>query len=223
MKAWGLGRRLSDGRKMIRNIVFDIGNVLTDYRWRGFLADQGYDEEMVERIGQASTLSPQWAEYDRGVWSYEEIIAGFVANDPEIRQDLEKVFQNLEGLVELRPYAISWMRALQRAGYKVYCLSNMSQQSYEDCKAVLSVAQEADGAILSYREKLVKPDPAIYRLLLDRYGLEAGETVFIDDMPENVEAARAVGLSGILFLEKSQVDGELRTLGVDWEEGMPEA
>ncbi len=54
---------------MIRNIIFDIGNVLTDFRWKEFLEDKGFDEAMVKRIAKASVQSPVWNEIDRGVWS----------------------------------------------------------------------------------------------------------------------------------------------------------
>ena len=56
---------------MIRNIIFDIGNVLTDYRWEGFLADKGFDAEMIQKIAKASVMHPAWAEYDRGTWTDE--------------------------------------------------------------------------------------------------------------------------------------------------------
>ena len=62
---------------MIRNIIFDIGNVLTDFRWREFLEDKGFDEAMVERIAQASVLTPLWNEVDRGVWEEEKLIQEF--------------------------------------------------------------------------------------------------------------------------------------------------
>ena len=58
---------------MMRNIIFDIGNVLTDYRWEGFLADKGFDAEMIKKIAKASVLHPLWAEYDRGTWTDEQI------------------------------------------------------------------------------------------------------------------------------------------------------
>ena len=63
---------------MIRNIIFDIGNVLTDYRWEGFLADKGFDAEMIKKIAKASIMHPLWAEYDRGTWTDEQVLAAFV-------------------------------------------------------------------------------------------------------------------------------------------------
>ena len=57
---------------MIRNVVFDIGNVLTDFRWKEFLQDKGFDEAMIKRIAQASVLSPFWNEFDRGEWDADK-------------------------------------------------------------------------------------------------------------------------------------------------------
>ena len=71
-----------------------------------------------------------------------------------------------------------------------------------------------DGGILSYQEKLIKPDPAIYTLLLERYGLVAEESVFLDDTLANVEAARKLGIHGIWFQTKEQAEEELKRLGV---------
>ena len=63
---------------MIKNVIFDIGNVLTDFRWKEFLEDKGFQGEMLERIAKASVLSPVWPELDRGVWSFDEVMAGFI-------------------------------------------------------------------------------------------------------------------------------------------------
>ena len=56
---------------MIKNIIFDIGNVLTNYRWREFLEDKGFDEAMIDRIAEATVNSSVWCEYDRGVWMFD--------------------------------------------------------------------------------------------------------------------------------------------------------
>ena len=72
-----------------------------------------------------------------------------------------------------------------------------------------------DGGILSYKEKKVKPDAAIYRLLMERYNLVPEESVFLDDTLANVEAAEALGIHGIHFVSKEQAEEELRALGVE--------
>lgn len=200
---------------MIRNIIFDIGNVLSDFRWKEFLLDKGFDEKMVERIAKASVLSPTWLEYDRGAWTDEEIMQAFIKADPEIEKELHKAFDNVENMVTIREYAISWIKELKAKGYNVWYLSNFAHKTEVDCPESLAFLSLMDGGILSYREKLVKPDPAIYALLLERYGLLAEECVFLDDTLPNIKAAEALGIHGIHFQNKEQAEAELRALGVE--------
>ena len=89
---------------MIRNIIFDIGNVLTDYRWEGFLADKGFDAEMIKKIAKASIMHPLWAEYDRGTWTDEQVLAAFVKDAPELEKELHQAFENIAGMVTPRAY-----------------------------------------------------------------------------------------------------------------------
>lgn len=199
---------------MIRNIIFDIGNVLTDFRWKEFLEDKGFDEAMVKRIAKASVQSTVWNEIDRGVWSMEELMQAFIRQDPEIEEELRRAYDDITGMVTKRAYAIPWIQELREKGYRVYYLSNFSEKAYEDCADALDFLPYTDGGILSYREKLVKPDPEIYRRLLSRYSLEAQESVFLDDTALNVEAAERLGIHGICFRTKEQAEEELRGLGV---------
>ena len=197
---------------MIRNIIIDIGNVLTDFRWKEFLEDKGFDEAMVKRIAKASVQSTVWNEIDRGVWSMEELMQAFIRQDPEIEEELRRAYGDITGMVTKRAYAIPWIQELREKGYRVYYLSNFSEKAYEDCADALDFLPYTDGGILSYREKLVKPDPEIYRRLLSRYSLEAQESVFLDDTAMNVEAAERLGIHGICFRTKEQVEEELRGL-----------
>ena len=86
---------------MIRNIIFDIGNVLTDYRWEGFLADKGFDAEMIKKIAKASIMHPLWAEYDRGTWTDEQVLAAFVKDAPQLEQELYQAFTDYHGMMDL--------------------------------------------------------------------------------------------------------------------------
>ena len=86
---------------MIRNIIFDIGNVLTDYRWEGFLADKGFDAEMIQKIAKASVMHPAWAEYDRGTWTDEQVLAAFVKDAPQLEQELYQAFTDYHGMMDL--------------------------------------------------------------------------------------------------------------------------
>ena len=206
------GNVIPDGE--IDTVVFDIGNVLTDFAWDKFLVFKGYDDKMVERIAKATVYSDDWVEYDKGNLTNEEIIARFVENDPEIRSEIEDSFKNIDGIILKREKTIPWIRALKAAGYKVLYLSNFSKQALEGCPDAMAFLDETDGGILSYREHVVKPDPAIYNLLVSRYNLTPSKTVFIDDTQVNIEAARNLGWKGIIYRDYNQVVDELATLGV---------
>lgn len=199
---------------MIQNIVFDIGNVLTDFRWREFLRDKGFDEPMIDRISKASVESPLWNELDRGEWSEEELLQAFVDRDPEIERELREAYGDIHGMVTPRAYAIPWVKQLKENGYRVLYLSNFSKKAQVECAEALAFLPYTDGGILSYQEKMIKPNPEIYRLLLNRYGLVPQESVFLDDTLKNIEAAQAEGMMGILFQTKEQAEEDLRRLGV---------
>lgn len=200
---------------MIRNLVFDIGNVLTDFRWKGFLQDKGFDEQMVERIADASVRSKFWNEFDRGEWDTEKLMQEFVKLDPEIEKELHIAYDDVHGMVTIREYACPWLKELKSKGYGIYYLSNFSYKAYVDCQDALAFLPMMDGGILSYRDKVIKPGKEIYELLLSRYGLKAEECVFLDDTPANVEAARALGFSGIVYRDREQALAELKALGVE--------
>lgn len=200
---------------MIRNIIFDIGNVLAAWRWREFYAEQNYSPEITDRLAKATVLSPMWEEFDRGALDEEVLLNRFIENDPDLAEEIRGVRDNIRDMLGRYDYAIPWLEDLKRKGYKVYYLSNFSRIAYQRCQHVLDFLPLMDGGILSYREKLIKPEPAIYRLLLERYGLEAGECVFLDDTQKNVDEAVRQGMAGILFRNQAQAIEELRKLGVN--------
>ena len=200
---------------MIHNVIFDIGNVLTDFRWKEFLRDKGFDGEMVQRIGKASVESPLWAEFDRGVMSEAELMEVFLKNDPEIERELHLAYDDVHGMVTIRDYAVPWVQELKAKGYHVWYLSNFSKKAEEDCSDALAFIPYMDGGILSWKDQLSKPDSRIYQLLLDRYRLKPEECVFIDDTPVNIQAAEEQGIHGIVFKEREQVIHAMRELGMD--------
>lgn len=197
---------------MIKNVIFDIGNVLTDFRWKDFLRAKGFEGEELERIAKASVESTVWPELDRGVWSFEQVMEGFVKNAPDLEKRFHDAFDDMTDIVTIRAYALDWIRELKSQGFRVYYLSNFSRKIERECKKALIFCEEMDGGILSYRVRLIKPDPAIYQLLMSRYDLKPWESVFLDDTPVNVQAARELGMQGIVFQNLEQARNELEKL-----------
>ncbi|MBE5870085.1 MAG: HAD family phosphatase [Lachnospiraceae bacterium] len=197
---------------MIKNIVFDIGNVLTVFCWEKFFCSFGYPEEIVERIAKATALNASWNEYDRGVLSDEEVLELFIDQDPGIEKELREVNRNISGILERCDYAIPWIESLHEKGYKVYYLSNFFRKAEVECAHALDFIPHTDGGILSYKEKLIKPDEEIYQLLFKRFGLIPQECVFIDDRSDNCETAKRLGMKAICFQDQAQAQNELALL-----------
>lgn len=200
---------------MIKTIIFDIGNVLTGFCLPEFIQSKGYDKDMTERIINASLRTPLWNELDRGSMTDEEIIAGFIQNDPEIEADLRKVFSNVDGMLLRYDYAVPWITSLKEKGYQVLYLSNFNHPAHTQCAGALDFLPHMDGGILSYQDLVIKPEPAIYELLIKRYSLIPEECVFLDDLQANIDGAAKFGIHTILFKNQADAIKELKKLGVE--------
>ncbi|MBO5855682.1 MAG: HAD family phosphatase [Alistipes sp.] len=178
----------------MKNIVFDLGGVV-------FARDpRKFEPEFIKFFSYI--LLPQmprfWEEYDRGVVSYEQVVtdlADYNNCDRELAdKNLRRSILTQEEIVATKALVAD----LKAAGYKLYVLSNMSLEFTEFLRKT-EVYKYFDGEVVSCEEHVVKPDAEIYRRLVERYGLDVSETLFIDDRKENVEAARNEGWEGFNF------------------------
>lgn len=186
---------------MIKNIIFDIGNVLASFRWKALFTELGFTGEKFDRIAAATVLHPtMWNEFDRSLMRDEEIISCCIEREPEYEADIRRLFDSTAELVEEYSYAFAWIKELKDRGYRVYLLSNYGKTSFEAAreKNKLSFLPLVDGAVISYEVQMVKPEAGIYKALLEKYKLTAEECVFLDDKPENVAAAQRLGFHGIV-------------------------
>ena len=184
---------------MIKSVVFDIGGVLADYNVVGFLGAKGFGKEMIRRILKASVMTPYWGMFERDEVSEEEALQGFASADPEIEEELRRAFSSVEGMLTPRDFVIPLMKELKSAGYGVYYLSNYSRKAYDECGESLAFMPYMDGGLVSFMAGKTKPDPEFFQMFLREYQLEAAECLFVDDTEENVEAAKALGMEGIVF------------------------
>ena len=197
---------------MIKNIVFDVGNVLVTFNPEAYLDKLGYDVQTKQAIGKAVFNNPLWNENDRGIMSDEELLNGFIVNAPEYELQIREAFERIGGAIELLPHAMNWVRDLKSRGYRLYVVSNYGEYTYKQTKHKLGFLPFMDGTIFSYKYKVIKPEKEIYELLLNKFDLQAAETVFIDDRLENVEAAQELGFKGIQFQNIMQAKEELEEL-----------
>ncbi len=200
---------------MITTLIFDIGNVLADFIWEEYYRSFGFTEEILDRLAKATVKDPMWNEYDRGVMTDEEVLQGFIDNDPGIEREIRLTLKDVGAMVRRNDYAIPWIKELQEKGYRCLYLSNFSEKARKECAASMDFLPYMDGGILSYQDKVIKPMPEIYQLLIDRYQLVPEECVFMDDTLRNLEGAEKFGIHTIHFKNQAQAIEELRKLGVD--------
>ncbi len=195
--------------------VFDVGNVLI--RWDPFRVYREMipDEAKRQWFLQNVCTSAWNLEQDRGR-SWEEGVALLVASHPEweaqIRAYDERWHEAVPGMIE---DSVAVLEALKARGEKVYAITNFSREKWAECLIRFPFLQSFDGVIVSAHERLLKPDPAIYNVLLERYGLSAGECIFVDDSARNIDAARSVGMQAVHFVEPIDLRAQLRGLGAN--------
>lgn len=197
---------------MIKNVVFDIGNVLVSFSWRDVMNECGVKEEHIERVANATVRSPYWNELDRGLLPENEILEQFVKNDPELEDEIRVFFAHVTDSMPPFDYSEKWLASLRKRGYKVYLLSNFSDYNFNVNVPRYTFLNETDGKVISYIYKTVKPERKIYKTLLDKYSLKAEECVFIDDRDDNIAAAKELGFEGIVFKSYEDANEKLQAL-----------
>lgn len=197
---------------MIKTVIFDIGNVLVNFHWREMYMEKGLSGEKFARVAQATILSSIWCEVDRGIMTYEEVLDAFAEQDREMESEIRYVLEDTHGIVTKREFAIPWICSLKEKELQVLVLSNFGKKLIDDNPDAMDFLPYTAGGILSYKDHLLKPEPEIYQLLLKRYGLKADECVFIDDLKENIEAAKMQGIHGIVFESYEQAVCELNKM-----------
>lgn len=204
---------------MIRNIVFDMGNVLLYFDRDYFISRLGIEGEDKALLKREVFLSLEWARMDRGSMTDAEAAESVCQRLPEhLHEAARKLVQMwdrpilpIDGMYEL-------IEELKAKGYGIYLLSNASFRQH-DYWPRIPASRFFDGTMISADEKVVKPQPEIYRLLLERFHLQAEECFFIDDVPANIEGAFYCGIPGAVFHgDAGLLRRDLRAAGVEVEE-----
>jgi len=199
---------------MIKNIIFDIGNVLLEFNPRMYVSSK-ISEEKVEEIYKCIFQSDEWPMLDRGTISEEEAKMNIINRNIENKELINLVFENWYDILIPIESSVDVLRQLKENGYKVYYLSNFHLAAFEHVTQKYEFFQRFDGGIVSYKEKLLKPEKEIYEMIIERYNLEQNETVFIDDIKENVNAAVKSGLKGIVLKKPKDLKAELEEFDVN--------
>ena len=200
--------------KTVDTVVFDIGNVLIPWEPRWLFRKLLPDEASVERFLAEVDFNNWNAQHDAGQ-PFAHGIARHSAVFPHYRHLFRAYFERWEESIgEPIAGSVSLVRKLREAGYRTLALTNFSSETFPRAVRRHSFLSEFEGILVSGEEKLMKPDPAIYRLLCDRYGVDPVKAVFVDDSLPNVEGARRIGMHALQFSSVERLLGDLGALGV---------
>jgi 2-haloacid dehalogenase len=195
-------------------VVFDLGGVLIDWNPR-YLYRTLFDDEAEMEAFLSEVTTQEWnAQQDAGrPWS--EAVEELVALHPGRRELIEAYWhrwpETLGGPIE---GTVSILGELKANGVRTYALSNWSTETFPLARPRFPFLEWFDGILISGEAKLIKPDPRIFAHLLEKFGLEAGSTVFIDDSAANVRAAETAGLIAIRFTNPAALRQEMSGLGL---------
>lgn len=183
-------------RLMVKNIIFDIGNVLATFQPRDFLYELFHDDQIVDCFFDVF-FQELWHKYDQGLYSLEDMISLGIKELPNYENEIRFMMNEWVNYVRPIDSSMQIIKTYKEKGYHLFILSNIPEDSYLYLKNNFDFIQKMDGGIYSYQDLLIKPDKRIYELLLMRYSLNANESLFIDDKLENIEAASSLGFQTI--------------------------
>jgi 2-haloacid dehalogenase len=195
-------------------VVLDIGGVLMDWDPR-HLFERIIDDEAEREWFLSEVCGPDWnRRQDEGrTWAegVAEAIAAYPDMESWIRSFDERWIETVRGLF---PQTVAIVQELSAAPVALYALTNFSAEKWVEARARFAVLDEFDAVVVSGQERVAKPDPAIFDVLLRRFELDPGRTFFTDDVQVNVDAARAVGMDAELFTAAGDLRDHLVERGV---------
>ena len=200
---------------MIKNIIFDFGGVVMDWNPRYFFKDHFKDDEKMEHFLK-NIVTDEWnAEQDRGR-TLAEGTEIQVAKHPDWEKEIRAYYDNWTTMLKSDiPANVAVLRKLEHSKYDLFGLTNWSAETFPYALENYDFFKIfKDKIVVSGTEKLIKPDPTIWNVLLDRYQIKAEESVFIDDNAKNIEVAKSLGFICIHIQEDTDLEKELGDLGV---------
>lgn len=196
---------------MIKNIVFDIGNVILNFDYMKVISQYTDSIEEKKFILDNIINSPEWLEYsliDTGFITKEEAIQIVQDRTNHINDNLVRNFwNNYNNYAFVDKRVLNLIERLKNKGYKVYLLSNMNEYTFNKVKAS-NLFNIVDGYVLSYLVHQVKPYISIYKTLINKYNLRVSECLFIDDNEKNIDTANSLGMIGRLVKPDNYEDIE---------------
>ena len=199
----------------MKNIIFDLGGVLIDWNPRIPYSNIFKTEAEIDTFFQ-NICTPDWNEEQDAGRSLQEATETLVAQHPQWEKEIKVYYgQWQEMLVGPIPETVQLFQKLKSLNqYKFYALTNWSAETFPVALARYDFLHWFDGRLVSGEERMRKPAPEFYQLLLDRFQIDPSQSIFIDDNLRNIKAAQALGVKSIHFHSAKQLEKELSHLNI---------
>ena len=196
------------------NLVFDLGGVVVRWDPDAIVAGVFKDDSARAKVREGVFGHADWLELDRGTLGRDEAIARAAKRTGVAVGEITRLLHAVPPSLVVFPDTVALLRRLKKKGYPLYCLSNMHFASIEYLEQTQTFWDVFQGRVISCRLNLCKPEAGIYEHLLQTYGLDAKDTLFIDDVQKNLDAAAKLGIKTLRFESAAQCECELRALGL---------
>lgn len=184
---------------MIKNIVFDFGNVVINWDIDSILGKYGINSAESQKLKEIIFESEEWLQLDEGTLNAEQAEKIFRDNAPDhLKTQVSKIMNTWFEKIEFNKEICDLIKKLKRDGYRVYGLSNTNIQFYNYIMKS-DIGMYFDGFVISAVEKMMKPDKEIFERLFEKFSLNPRECFFIDDTEKNIAAGRECGMNGFVF------------------------
>lgn len=194
---------------MIKNIIFDYGGVLLDWNPH-YLYDPYFGDKDKAEWFLTNICTYEWNAQHDGGRRVAEGTAELVAEHPEWKKEIEMYYSGFMKMISGQIEGMEdFIKELKDKDFRIFGLSNWSEETFAMVRPVYPILNLIEDMVISGIEKVMKPNRRIFEIALERFGIKAEETVFIDDNPNNVKAACEVGICGMLFISKEQIEEEL--------------
>lgn len=194
---------------MIKNIIFDLGNVLLSFKPSEYFDKKNYPETFRDTILNDIFSSKEWLMLDNGDISTHDAIEAIAKKSSLNKKEIVHIFNLRTDLMFPLDSNIRLLPALKKQGFRLYYLSNFPGDIFEEVKNGYFFFTYFDGGLISSEAKSSKPQEGIYRILMERYSLNATECLYIDDIEKNVSTAEALGMKGITTFGSPEISKEI--------------
>jgi len=197
---------------MIRNVIFDLGNVLISFSPSDYLEKNNYQENKRKAILSDIFTSREWLLVDNGDISPEKAIESIAVRSSLSRQEIAHIFDKRTDIMFPLAGNVKIVPELKKQGLKLYYLSNFPSDIFPEVKRSYSFFKYFDGGLISAEVRCSKPGTRIYEILIKKYGLIPQECLFIDDLEINVKSAEIVGFKGFCTEGSDGIGEEIQNL-----------